>query len=427
MNPEEMLQESQRRCTELAQALGRSEGLLKAERAARTEAERLSRLKDDFLSTLSHELRTPLNAILGWSQILGARDVTAHDVREGLETIERNARMQAQLIDDLLDVSRIISGRVRLDVQRTDVASVIRSAVASAQPGADAKQLRMHALLDPNAGPISGDPVRLQQVVWNLLSNAIKFTPPGGRVQVVLERVNSHVEIAVNDTGQGIKPEFLPHVFDRFRQEDSASTRRAGGLGVGLSLVKHLVELHGGNVRAQSAGENRGATFVVSLPIAVVHENESADRRHPASSFSGSVATELPSLRGVRVLVVDDEPDARELLRRVLEHREASVVVAGDGLEAINLLRQQRPDVIVSDIGMPDLDGYEMIRLVRSLSPDDGGTTPAIALTAFARSEDRRRAMLAGFQVHIAKPVEPPELVATVASLSGRTGGRGDQ
>ena len=427
MNPDELLEESQRRCTELADALQNSNDLLKAERAARTEAERLSRLKDDFLSTLSHELRTPLNAILGWSQILSARDVPAHDVREGLETIERNARVQAQLIDDLLDVSRIISGRVRLDVQRVDVASVIGSAVASSQPEADAKQLRMHAILDPHAGPISGDPVRLQQVVWNLLSNAIKFTPAGGRVQVVLERVNSHVEIAVNDTGQGIKPEFLPHVFDRFRQEDSASTRRAGGLGIGLSLVKHLVELHGGSVRAQSAGENQGATFVVALPLAVVHESEAADRRHPASSYSVTMQTDLPSLRGVRVLVVDDEPDARELLRRVLEHREASVVLAGDGMQAIDLLRQQRPDVIVSDIGMPDLDGYEMIRLVRSLPADHGGMTPAIALTAFARSEDRRRAMLAGFQVHIAKPVEPPELVATVASLSGRTGGgRGD-
>ena len=310
-----------------------------------------------------------------------------------------------------------MSGRVLLEMQRVDVAHVIRSTVAAVQPAADAKQLRLQAILDPRAAPIAADPVRLQQVVWNLLSNAIKFTPEGGRVQVALKRANAQVEIAVSDTGQGIKSEFLPHVFERFRREDAATKSRSSGLGVGLSLVKHLVELHAGSVRVQSAGENQGATFVVCLPLTAV-DAQSSDRPNPASSPSTGSRADWPSLRGLCVLVVDDEPDAREMLRRVLEHRHAKVILAPDTLQAINLLREHRPDVIVSDIGMPDLDGYEMIRLVRSLPADHGGATPAIALTAFTRSEDRRRAMLAGFQVHMAKPVDPPELVVTIASLS---------
>jgi PAS domain S-box-containing protein len=396
-----------------------------SERAARTEAERTGRMKDDFLSTLSHELRTPLNAILGWSQMLSAgAGVSPADVAEGLATIERNARAQSQLIEDLLDMSRIISGRIRLDVQRVDVASVIRAAVASVQPAAEAKELRVQTILDPHAGPVSGDPARLQQVFWNLLANAVKFTPRGGRIQVVLERVNSHLEIAVSDTGQGIRPEFLPHVFDRFRQGDHSAQRAAGGLGIGLSLVKHLVELHGGGVRARSPGEHLGATFVVALPLAVVHEvSQNVDRQHPQSpQASPSPDIDLPSLAGLTVLVVDDEPDARELLRRVLERRRATVLLAPNAAEALEAVRRLRPDVMVSDIGMPGMDGYELIRLVRSLPTQQGGKTPALALTAFARSEDRRRAMLAGFQIHLSKPVEPPELVATVASLAGRTG-----
>jgi PAS domain S-box-containing protein len=401
------------------------ERLLDAERHARAEAERLGRLKDEFLATLSHELRTPLNAILGWSQLLSAGTSTPAEVTEGLKTIERNARVQTQLIEDLLDMSRIINGKIRLDVQRVDVAAVIRAAIASVQPSADAKQLRLQTILDPHAGPVSGDPARLQQVLWNLLTNAIKFTPSGGRVQIVLERVNSHLEIAVSDTGRGIRPEFLPHVFDRFRQADSTTTRHAGGLGIGLSLVKNLTELHGGTVRAKSAGEHQGATFIVSLPLAVLHDppGGAGDRQHPGSQLQPPASeTELPSLAGVRVLVVDDEPDARDLLRHVLQHRKATVLLASGARDALDLVRHERPDVLVSDIGMPDLDGYELIRLVRALPPDQGGRTPAVALTAFARSEDRRRAMLAGFQIHIAKPVEPPELIATVASLAGRTG-----
>jgi len=415
MNLEELLKASERRCVDLAQAL---EG---AEARAR-DAERLSRLKDDFLATLSHELRTPLNAILGWSQILSGPDVNPEDVAEGLQTIERNARAQTQLIEDLQDVNRIASGRLRLDLQRVDLAAVIRAAVASVQASADAKGMKVQMILDGGAGPVSGDASRLQQVVWNLLSNAVKFSPMGGRVKVLLERVNSHLEIAVTDSGQGIKAESLPQVFELFPEGDRQSSRR-GKLGIGLSLVKQLVELHGGKVRAKSAGENQGATFIIELPMAVI-QNANGDALEHAAGISGAgEAIELPMLQGVRVLVVDDEPDAREMLKRVLERRQAKVVMAGNGMQALDVLRQERPDVIVSDIGMPDLDGYEMIRLVRSLPGEHGGRTPAIALTAFARSEDRRRAMLAGFQVHIAKPVEAAELIATVANLSGRTGG----
>jgi CheY-like chemotaxis protein/two-component sensor histidine kinase len=329
------------------------------------------------------------------------------------------------MIEDLLDTNRVISGRVRLDVQRVDLASLVKAAVASVQPPADAKAVRLQTVLDPHAGPVSGDPARLQQVIENLLANAIKFTPTGGRVQVVLERVNSHLELVVSDTGQGIAPELLPTLFDRFRERDAAATRRPGGLGVGLSLVKRLVELHGGHVTARSRGENQGATFIVALPLAVVYDGAvgPVDRQHPRSQLSSPVGgLDLPSLAGVEVLVVDDEPDVRDLLRRVLQHRDATVHLASGARDAIDLVRLQRPHVIISDIGMPNIDGYEMIRLIRSLPEAQGGKTPAIALTAFARSEDRRRAMMAGFQVHIAKPAEPAELVATVASLAGRTG-----
>jgi len=401
---------------------------LESERAARAEAERQSQLKDDFLATLSHELRTPLNAILGWAQILSGGGADKEALAEGLATIERNARVQSQMIDDLLDMNRVISGRVRLDVQRVDVASLIKAAVASVLPSADAKGLRMQTVLDPGMGPVSGDPARLQQVIENLLSNAIKFTPHGGRVQVVLERVNSHLEVAVHDTGSGIPAEQLPTLFDRYRERDpgAATKRRFGGLGMGLSLVKRLVELHGGYVTARSAGENQGATFVVALPLAAVHGVDETDRQHPRSQLSRpAMDVDLPGLEGVKVLVVDDEPDARDLLRRVLQQRNATVFLASGARDAIDLVRQARPDVIVSDIGMPNLDGYEMIRLIRSLPEEQGGRTPAVALTAFARSEDRRRAMMAGFQVHIAKPAEPAELVATVASLTGRTGSGG--
>jgi PAS domain S-box-containing protein len=399
------------------------ERLLEAAQAARAEAEAASRMKDEFLAVLSHELRTPLNAILGWARILNSGRVDPEDLREGLEAIERNARVQAQLVEDLLDVSRIISGKLRLDVQRVNLVEVVEAAIASVAPAAEAKGVRLRKVLDPLAGPVSGDPARLQQVVWNLLSNAVKFTPKGGRVQVLLERVNSHVELSVIDSGVGIPPEFLPHVFERFRQADSSTTRRHGGLGLGLAIVKQLAELHGGTARAKSLGEGQGSTFIVALPITVVHEatphpERVGPKEHPDDEFHGP---EKP-LSGIKVLVVDDEPDARHLIRRVMGDSGAEVAAAGSAAEAVRLVGEFRPDILVSDIGMPDQDGYDLIRQVRAQLA--AKTLPAVALTAFARSEDRRRALLAGFQTHVAKPVDPAELVAVVASLVERTGGQ---
>jgi PAS domain S-box-containing protein len=397
------------------------EHLLAAERTARTEAERVSLMKDEFLATLSHELRTPLNAILGWSQILRTRDHRDEELTEGLEVIERNTRVQTQLIEDLLDMSRIISGKIRLDVQRVDLQEVVKAAVASVRLSADAKQIRLQVVLDPLAGPVRGDPNRLQQCFWNLLSNAIKFTPKGGTVQVSLERVNSHLEVCVIDNGQGIKPEFLPHLFERFRQADASTTRRHGGLGLGLSIVKHLIELHGGKVRAKSPGEKQGSTFCIELPMMVVNASEAEHRReHPRSFMLTAPTIDNPSLKGITVLAVDDEPDARNLLKRVLEDCGAKVILAASAREALDLVLKERPDMIVSDIGMPDEDGYEFIRKVRALGAEDGGKTPAAALTAFARAEDRTRALRAGYQTHVAKPVEPTELTAVVASLAIR-------
>ncbi len=401
-------------------ALSERESLLTAERAARSEAERVSVMKDEFLATLSHELRTPLNAIVGWSQLLAFGKTDAADLQKGLEAIQRNARAQAQLIEDLLDMSRIISGKVRLDVQWADLATVVDTAVDSLRPSADAKDIRLRKILDPHAGPVSGDPARLQQIVWNLLSNAIKFTPKGGKVDVVLQRVNSHLELTFHDSGIGIKPEFLPFVFERFRQADSSSTRSYGGLGLGLSIVKNLVELHGGTVSVESAGDGLGATFIVGLPLAPVRGNEK--REHPATRNASNLDDTKLNLAGVKVLIVDDEPDARILIGRVLTYCQADVLMAASATEGLDQLRTYRPDVLVSDIGMPGMDGYQFIRNVRSLSAEQGGKTPAIALTAFARSEDRTRAMIAGYQVHISKPIEPQELAATVGSLAGRMG-----
>lgn len=400
--------------------------LLVSERAARSEAERTSQLKDEFLATLSHELRTPLNAILGWAQVLRDGDADKEDLDQGLATIERNARAQTQIIEDLLDMSKIISGKVRLDVQRLNLVTTLEGAVKTMVPTANTKSVRLSTTLDPDAFLVSGDPNRLQQVFWNLLSNAIKFTPKGGRVQVVLERVNSHLEVSVIDSGQGIKAEFLPYVFDRFRQQDATTTRQHGGLGLGLAIVKQLVELHGGNVRVKSPGEGKGTTFIVSLPLTVLHpeaEPMESDRRHP------QVATSHPNLRiqelnlqGVKVLVVDDEADARALVKRLLEDRGASVRAAGSVDEAMRLLTEEKPDVLISDIGMPGEDGYSLLRRVRALGVEQGGAVPAVALTAYARAEDRMKAILAGFQMHVSKPVEPAELLTMVASLSGRTG-----
>ncbi|MFL6581935.1 MAG: PAS domain-containing protein [Burkholderiales bacterium] len=396
------------------------QNLLESERSAHADSERANELKDEFLATLSHELRTPLNSILGWAQVLKL-SATTPDFQRGLDAIERNARLQAQLIEDLLDMSRITSGKMRLDIQPVEVIPVIEAAIETVRPAAEAKLVRIEKLFDVQVGSIVGDPSRLQQVIWNLVSNAIKFTPKGGKVEILTKRVGSHIEINVADTGIGIKSEFLPYVFERFRQADATTTRAFGGLGLGLAIVKHLVELHGGTVRVKSGGPGQGTTFAVHLPITVVHNNEDAHGSvHPTRTITSDF--EPSDLAGVKVLVVDDEADARELVKHVLGECEAEVITASTAAEALALIEQHRPDVLLSDIGMPNVDGYELLRRVRMLGVSRGGQLPAIALTAFARSEDRTRALRAGFLVHVAKPVEPSELVATVASVTGRTG-----
>src|SRR5271166_4713760 len=412
--------------TDLKRAESQRDDLLQAERAARAAAERASLLKDEFLATLSHELRTPLNGILGWSHIMRQDNANAEVIAEGLEVIERSARAQSEIIEDLLDMSRIISGKVRLDVQRLDLSAIVQSAVETARPAAEAKGIRLQSITDPlNGVVVSGDINRLQQVLWNLLSNAVKFTPKGGRVQVLLERINSHLEISVIDTGEGIKPEFLPFVFDRFRQADASTTRRHGGLGLGLSIVRQLVELHGGSVRAKSDGPGHGSTFIIALPLPVLHgyPEPETERRHPslAPKLTGRMDVDF-DIEGVRVLVIDDEPDARALVKRLLEGCNAVVTAAESANEAVNLLQGGQFDVLVCDIGMPGEDGYSLIKRVRSLGVGRGGNIPAIALTAYARFEDRVEAIAAGFQMHIAKPVEPIELLTMVAAVAGRRG-----
>jgi PAS domain S-box-containing protein len=388
--------------------------LLGAERAARAEAEHTSLMKDEFLATLSHELRTPLNAIVGWTQILQSYHCDDPRTAEGLEVIDRNARVQTQLIEDLLDMNRIVSGKLRIDVHRVDLQEVVRAATESVRHSADAKGLHLTHVLDERAGPILGDPARLQQCCWNLLSNAIKFTPRGGKVHVSLRRVSSHVELAVVDTGQGISEEFLPYVFERFRQADASTTRVHRGLGLGLSIVKSLVELHGGTVGARSAGVGQGSTFRIELPLMAVDEKEAQQRRLGPRGEG----PEQPSLRGLKIVMVDDEADARLLVKRLLEDCGAKVVLAESAREGLESVRREHPNMLISDIGMPEEDGYAFIRKVRSLRPEDGGDTPAAALSAFARAQDRTRALRAGYQTYIAKPVDPSELTAAVASLA---------
>jgi signal transduction histidine kinase/CheY-like chemotaxis protein len=405
---------------EMKRSVEERDRLYAAAEAARADAETANRMKDEFLATLSHELRTPLNAILGWSRILKSGQIDADDLREGIATIERNSTAQAQIIEDLLDVSRIVSGNLKLEVQRVNIQEIVEAAIATAMPAANGKQIRVQKVLDSLAGPISGDPARIQQIVWNLVNNAVKFTPKGGRIQVLLERVNSHIEISVVDTGIGIRPEFLPRVFDRFRQADASTTRRHGGLGLGLAIVKQLVEMHGGVVRVKSPGEGQGSTFTVSLPVSIVHPEPLTVRNlSPPKNENTENLCQDGTLAGVRVLVLDDEADARQLMRRVLSKCEAEVALASSATEAFDLVETFLPDVIVSDVGMPDVDGYDFIRRVRAKRPSN--VLPAAALTAFARAEDRKHALLAGFQTHLAKPVDPAELIAVVASLAGRT------
>lgn len=403
---------------ELLLARRRAEQATETERQAREQAERASSVKDEFLALISHELRTPLSAILGWTDILRIDPTLSDDAREGLSVIERNARIQVQLVDDLLDMGRIVSGKMRLDVQRLELTGVIEAAIQTACPAAAAKGIRLQKVLDPGI-TVSGDPGRLQQVFWNLLSNAIKFTPKGGFVRVVMERVNSHVEVSVIDNGVGMKPEFLAVAFERFRQSDAAATQRTRGLGLGLSIVKNLVEMHGGTIQAMSEGEGKGSTFVVQLPITVVQPG-GEQRTHPQAALA-QTQVELPeiSLAGLKVVLVDDEADARELLRRVLAGAGAEVVTAESADAALQILERLQPHVLISDIGMPNVDGYEFIRRVRMLGAG-AGRTRAIALTAFARLEDRTRAMLAGYQMYLTKPVDPKELIVTVANLAGR-------
>ena len=395
--------------------------LLESESAARAQAERASRMKDEFLATLSHELRTPLNAILGWSQIMQtSRD--EEDLTSGLEVIERNARAQAQIIEDLLDMSRIISGKVRLEIKPIDLVAIIHNAVETARPTAQAKNIRLQAIIDPSTNMTgSGDGNRLQQVMWNLLTNAIKFTPKGGRVQVSLRRIESHLEIDVTDTGEGIAPEFVPFMFDRFRQADASTTRKHGGRGLGLSIVQQLVELHGGSVRASSDGLGKGATFTVQLPLSAlrIEPEPQTPRRATRESVAKKIAADpCVELNGLRVLVVDDEPDARNLIHRLLKDCDAHVTTAGSAEEAVNLIGAQPFDMMISDIGMPGENGYGLIRRVRALKDNPSQAVPAIALTAYARTEDRVKALSAGFQHHLSKPVDPAELIALVATIA---------
>ena len=400
------------------------EELLHREREARATAEAADRAKEEFLAVLSHELRTPLNAVYGWARMLRTGQVRGEaQLTRALEAIERNANAQVQLVDDLLDVSRVITGKMRLDVRAVDLKQVVEAAVDAVRPAAEAKTIRVQSVLDPRAGPITGDPDRLQQVVWNLLMNAVKFTPKGGRVQVSLQRVNSHVEIVVSDSGQGIAPDILPAIFERFRQADSSSTRVHSGLGLGLALVKHLVELHGGTVVARSAGEGKGATFVVKLPLAIAEIPPGpVPRVHPTAPAVDSVPGGA-RLDGLRVLVVDDDPDALDLATAILGGAGAAVRRCGAAAEAVDTVRTWRPDVLVSDIEMPGEDGYSLIRRVRALDGGEGGATPAVALTAYGRTQDRMLSLAAGYNMHVPKPVDPGELTTIIASLASRSPG----
>jgi signal transduction histidine kinase/ActR/RegA family two-component response regulator len=391
--------------------------LFEHERLARAAAEDSNRIKDEFLATLSHELRTPLTAVLGWTRLLRERELDEKTARHALDIIERNAIAQKQLIEEILDVSRIITGKTRLELHPITLERVVEAAIESVRPAASAKEIALEFMRESEAGLVSGDPERLQQVVWNLLSNAVKFTPSGGRIHLRLAQADSHAQIEITDSGEGIKQDFLPYVFDRFRQADGSTTRPHGGLGLGLAIVRHLVELHGGTVRAASGGKNQGSTFTVRLPL-LAHASDNIKELSAEIVRAEHKETEsLPSLEGLRVLIVDDEPDALEFLQFVLERSRAEVSAVSSTDEALRELERFRPDLIISDIGMPGRDGYDLVRALRELPPERGGQLPVIALTAYARSEDAAHALREGFQMHIPKPFEPSELLNAAATL----------
>jgi len=394
------------------------EQLLQQEQSAREQAEMANRVKDEFVATVSHELRTPLNAILGWSSMLLGNKLKGDDARRGLETIERNARLQAQLIEDILDVSRSISGKLRLDIKPVELISVIRAAVDAVRPAAEGKDIQLQLLLDPAADHVQADATRMQQIIWNLLANAIKFTPKGGFVQVKLDRVGSTAQVTVTDTGEGISPDFLPYIFNRFQQGDGTTTRRHGGLGLGLAIARHLVEMHGGTIEAASEGLDKGAKFTVAFPLVALRSASGA-----LASLVSTAQESAPngkheaSLKGLRILAIDDELDVRDMLQTLLEDCGANVLTASSAKEGLEALAAWRPHVLISDIGMPEEDGYSLIRKIRALSPEQGADVPAIALTGYVRVEERMRALEAGYQMFVPKPVETNELISIIGDL----------
>jgi PAS domain S-box-containing protein len=404
--------------TERLHSEAERERLLNSEKEARELAEQANRVKDEFLAIVSHELRSPLSAIKGWASLLLGGKLDKDQTLRAIQTILRNAESQNQLIGDLLDVSRIVAGQLRLNIRTFELASVIQAALEVVRPAAMAKSIRLNAVIDPSAGPVAGDPDRLQQIFWNLLSNSIKFTPNGGRVAIRCQRINSHIEITVSDNGKGIDAKLLPVIFDRFRQGESGTARQHGGLGLGLSIVRHLVELHGGIVTARSEGSGKGAEFRIELPVSIASLLGAPSRVHPTADGSSSGIS--PSLSGLRILVVDDEADAREMISTIVGQAGAEVATAANVPQALDLIDRWRPDVLVSDIGMPDEDGFDLIRRVRARSSDNLGQIPAIALTAFARTQDRLKVLSSGYQMHVPKPIEPIELVTVIASITRR-------
>jgi PAS domain S-box-containing protein len=417
---QEALQRSETQRTDLFDNAAVSEELFKRERAARAEAEKANRLKDEFLATLSHELRTPLNAVIGWSRMLGSGRLDRESSKHALEVIERNAWAQKQIIEDILDVSRVITGKLQLNLGPLDLVAVIDAALDAVRPAMEAKDIRIETIIDASLRMISGDADRLQQAVWNILSNAAKFTPAGGKVEISVSQTATHVHVQVKDSGPGIDPAFLPHVFERFRQADGSTTRAHGGLGLGLAIVRHLVELHGGTIGVENRTDDKGAIFTIRLPLP---SGELRPEALPsASSIFKDAQQEQQSLDGLKILLVDDETDTLDLISVELAQHGAKVTGVPSAEEALKALEQFEFDVLISDIGMPNTDGYDLIRQVRKHEQGGERRLPAVALTAYARVQDRMRAILAGFSTHIAKPVEANELVTVVASLAGRLG-----